>query len=91
MIQQDQPVLRTADWWIDKLDFETALLETMHHYGRFMARTVEPPGWTSQFRELFLDVAADLHDLRGGAAALAPALDPDSYDEPQTLAASLRR
>ena len=70
--------------------FETALLETMHHHARFMARTAEPPGWTSQFRELVLDIAADLHDLRGGAAALAPALDHDSYDEAQALASSLR-
>lgn len=70
--------------------FETALLETMHHHARFMARTAEPPGWTSQFRELVLDIAGDLHDLRSGAAALAPALDPDSYEEAQALAASLR-
>jgi len=70
--------------------FETALLETMHHHALFMARTAEPPGWTSQFRELVLDIAADLHDLRGGAPALAPALDPDNYDEAQALAASLR-
>ena len=62
----------------------------MHHHARFMARTAEPPGWTSQFRELVLDLAADLHDLRGGAAALAPAIDPDNYDEAQALTASLR-
>ena len=70
--------------------FETALLETMHHHARFMARTAERPGWTSQFRELVLDIAADLNDLRGGAASLAPALDHDSYDEAQALASSLR-
>ncbi len=70
--------------------FETALLETMHHHTRFMVRTAEPPGWTSQFRELVLDVAAAVHDLRGGGAALAPALDPDTYEESQALAASLR-
>ena len=34
---------------------EVALLETMHHHGLFMARTNEPPGWTSQFREIVLD------------------------------------
>jgi hypothetical protein len=70
--------------------FETALLETMHHHGRFMARTAEPPGWTSQFRELVMDVSADLHDLRKGVAEVAPALDPDRYDKAQELAASLR-
>ena len=44
--------------------FETAVLETMHHHGRFMAATAQPPGWTSQFREIVLDVDASLHDLR---------------------------
>ena len=70
--------------------FETALLETMHHHARFMARAAEPPGWTSQFRELVIDVSADLHDLRGGAAEMAPALDPYGYEEAQALAACLR-
>lgn len=70
--------------------FETGLLETMHHHAGFMARTAEPPGWTSQFRELVLDLGTDLHDLRGGDPVLAPALNPDSYDEAQVLAASLR-
>jgi hypothetical protein len=70
--------------------FETALLETMHHHARFMARTEEPPGWTSQFRELVLDLAADLHDLRGSDPAWHPALHPGDYAEAQTLAANLR-
>lgn len=47
-------------------------------------------GGASQCRELVLDVSADLQDLRGGAVTLAPALDTDSYDEAQALAASLR-
>jgi hypothetical protein len=45
--------------------FETALFETIHHHARFMARTAEAPGWTSQFREIVMSVSADLHDLRG--------------------------
>src|SRR3546814_20290516 len=48
--------------------FETALFETIHHHVRFMARTVEAPGWTSQFREIILSVSADLPDLRSLAA-----------------------
>jgi hypothetical protein len=50
--------------------FETALFETIHHHARFMARTKEAPGWTSQFREIVMSVDADLHDLRssGGGA-----------------------
>jgi hypothetical protein len=68
--------------------FETAMLETMHPHARFLMRTAEPPGWTSQFRELVLDVAANLHDLRNGDAA--PALDRDDYAAAQKLAAALR-
>lgn len=71
--------------------FETALLETMHHHARFMARTREAPGWTSQFRELSLDIAAEAHDLRGGDPAWDPALDPDDYAEAQALGAAMRR
>src|SRR3954453_8309641 len=43
--------------------FEVALFETIHHHGQFMARTNEPAGWTSQFREIVLDITAHLHDL----------------------------
>ena len=70
--------------------FETALLETMNHHSRFMMRTQEAPGWTSQFRELVMDLDATLHDLRGNNPAVAPALDPDSYVESQALAKALR-
>lgn len=69
--------------------YETALFETIHHHARFMARTAEAPGWTSQFREIVLTVAAGLHDLRGeddGGEALAP----DDYAAGQRLAAGLR-
>ncbi|WP_085340674.1 RES family NAD+ phosphorylase [Aquidulcibacter paucihalophilus] len=70
--------------------FETALFETIHHHGRFLARTGEAPGWTSQFREIVLSVDADLHDLRLGEPEHASALDPNSYVGSQTLAATLR-
>src|SRR3546814_19281510 len=69
--------------------FETALFETIHHHVRFMARTVEAPGWTSQFREIILSVSADLHDLRSLAAG-DPALDPDNYAASQALAVELK-
>ncbi len=69
--------------------FETALFETIHHHGRFMAATGEPPGWTSQFREIVLDVDANLNDLRGEAGQWAPALDPEDYGAAQALAATL--
>jgi hypothetical protein len=82
--------------------FETALFETMHHHARFMRRTNEAPGWTSQFRELVLRVDAHLHDLRGlhdpggsrdpsgGRTGLATVLDPDSYLASQALGRTLR-
>ena len=69
--------------------FETALMETMHHHACFMARTAEAPGWTSQFRELVLDIDADVHDLRGDPG-YAPALQGDDYRQAQALGASLR-
>lgn len=70
--------------------YETALFETIHHHARFMARTREAPGWTSQFREIVLTVDADLHDLRLAAEGVAGTLDPDSYAASQALAADLR-
>jgi RES domain len=70
--------------------FETALLETMHHHARFMARTAQAPGWTSQFREIVVDLAAGLHDLRDDDPHWRAALDPHDYTEAQMLGASLR-
>lgn len=69
--------------------FETALAETIHHHQRFMARTAEPAGWTSQFREIILDVAVLAHDLRD-EATYADALRPDDHSESRSLAADLR-
>ena len=70
--------------------FDVALLETAYHHGRFMARTNEPPGWTSQFREIVLDVTGDLHDLRTDDPAYTDVLDPDDYTAAQALGARLR-
>lgn len=69
--------------------FETALFETIHHHARFMAATAEPPGWTSQFREIILSVHADLHDLRQRGPG-DPVLDPASYRASQHLGAALK-
>ena len=70
--------------------FEVALLETIHHHERFMARTHEAAGWTSQFREILFNINAFLHDLRKPDAGQSHALDPESYDTSQALAARLR-
>jgi RES domain len=70
--------------------FEVALLETIHHHEHFMARTKEAPGWTSQFREIVMNIDARLHDLRMPDANLLQALDLDNYAISQLLAAQLR-
>jgi RES domain len=70
--------------------FEVALLETIHHHERFMARTKEAAGWTSQFREIVMNVDARLHDLRKPGADQLQALDPDSYAVSQALAVQSR-
>ena len=70
--------------------FEVALFETLHHHARFMARTQEPAGWTSQFREIVLDASAQLHDLRDRNAALGDVFLPDDYSAGQALGSQLR-
>ena len=70
-------------------EFQTALLETTFHHALFMSNTNEPPGWTSQFREIHLDIHADLHDLRGADPAYVEALDPASYQAAQGLGEQL--
>ena len=68
--------------------FETALFETMHHHARFMTATAQPLGWTSQFREIVLDVDASLHDVRT-LGSTTPILAPDDYTASQALGADL--
>lgn len=70
--------------------YEVALMETIHHHTEFMKATGEPPGWTSQFREIVLDVRAELHDLRAGDPAYGPLFDPEGYAASQALGLSLR-
>ncbi|KFB08266.1 RES family NAD+ phosphorylase [Nitratireductor basaltis] len=67
--------------------FEVALFETIHHHARFMAATREPAGWTSQFREIVLDVDAMLHDLRGEEGTAC--LHESDYAAPQRLGLEL--
>ena len=70
--------------------FEVALLETIHHHARFMLATAQPPGWTSQFREIVLEVDAELHDVRPLGTEAAPVLDPADYTASQALGIGLR-
>ena len=66
--------------------FEVALLETIHHHARFMSRTKEPAGWSSQFREIILNVSGQLHDARDYEAAHTS----DNYAASQSLGAALK-
>jgi hypothetical protein len=70
--------------------FETALFETIHHHERFMARTAEEPGWTSQFREIVMSAHAELHDLRVPELRNHPALARDDYAASRRLERALR-
>lgn len=68
--------------------FEVALFETIHHHARFMAATAQAPGWTSQFREIVLDVDGRLHDLHEAPPAV---FDPVDYAAAQAVAVELHR
>lgn len=70
--------------------FEVALLETVHHHARFMHATAQPPGWTSQFREIVLEVDASIHDIRPREAEAAAVLAPADYTVSQALGIGLR-
>jgi hypothetical protein len=67
--------------------FEVGLFETIHHHQVFMAATGERPGWTSQFREIVMDIEARLADLRTGL--MPEVLDPVDYAAAQALGAVL--
>lgn len=65
---------------------EVAIAETIHHHARFMGATSEPPGWTSQFRELIGAVDTDLDDVTD----CAEVLHPDDYGPSQCYGAERR-
>ena len=71
--------------------FEVALLETIHHHGHFMAQSREQPGWTSQFREIVLDIEAELHDLRINPLPSPDVLARSDYEASQALGKELRQ
>ncbi|MEX0344702.1 MAG: RES family NAD+ phosphorylase [Rhizobiaceae bacterium] len=71
-------------------EFKTALFETIYHHERFMAATNEEPGWTSQFREIVVDIDANLHDLRGDDPSFPALHHASDYSASQSVGASLR-
>ena len=66
--------------------FEAALMETVHHFERFMRGTNEPAG-DAQYRELIAAIGGRLHDLRGGG--FPECLAPDDWRPGQALGAAL--
>lgn len=70
-------------------DLPTAVAETVCHRERFMAYTREPPVQLDM-RVLRADLDGELHDLRGGAVALAALYHPSDYSASQAIARALR-
>ncbi|HEX7117761.1 MAG TPA: RES family NAD+ phosphorylase [Longimicrobiales bacterium] len=68
---------------------DTAVAETIWRRATFLARTAEPP-MHLDMRLLEADLAGELHDVRGMAAALPAVYDPDDYGASQALARDLR-
>lgn len=71
---------------------DTAISETAYHHGRFMAATSEPPGWTSDFRELVGKVTKQLHDITETPTYdCCLDVDPSNYGAAQSFAETLRK
>lgn len=66
-----------------------AVAETVHHTGRFLAATGEPP-CELDMRVLVAGVDAVLHDLRGAAPRFRRLYDPDDYTASQAFGRELR-
>lgn len=69
--------------------FEVALMETVHHFGRFLAATDEPGPLEEDFRVLVGGIDAALHEIRDDPT-FTDHHDPDCYAASQTLARRLR-
>lgn len=68
----------------------TAVAETRHHHGRFLAATREGP-MHLPMRLYHVAIDARLHDLRPAAAVPAAVFDADDYTAARALGARLRR
>lgn len=71
------------------LTLDTAIAETKHHRGKFLAATDEP-AQEIDMRVYAVDLAADLHDIRPLVNNHAHLYDPDTYIHAQGLATELR-
>ena len=66
----------------------TAVAETRHHHGRFLAATAQPPTHLPM-RLYSVAIDARLHDLRPPGSVAAAIYDPDDYTAAQALGARL--
>lgn len=71
-------------------DLETAIAETRYHRERFMLATAQTH-MELDMRVYVIDLAGDLHDLRGQKAAYPLVYHNDNYAAAQHLAKSLRK
>ena len=71
------------------LDLDTAIAETRHHRELFMKATDEPPQ-DLDMRVYAVDLAADLHDIRGLGHHRADLYHPDHYATAQVFAGTLQ-
>lgn len=70
-------------------ELETAVAETRHHRERFM-RATRQGSMEFDMRVYVLDLAGDLHDIRGMADALSEVYDRHDYSAGQSLGRRLR-
>ncbi|WP_284176694.1 RES family NAD+ phosphorylase [Rhabdaerophilum sp. SD176] len=71
-------------------DLETAIAETRYHRERFMLATAQAQ-MELDMRVYVIDLAGDLHDLRGQKAGYPLVYHNDNYAAAQHLAKSLRK
>lgn len=71
-------------------DLETAIAETRHHRERFMRATAQPR-MELDMRVYLVDLAGDLHDLRGRKTEYPLVYHNDNYAAARHLAKSLRK
>jgi len=71
-------------------DRATAMAETRHHHGRFLAATRQGP-MHLPMRLYTVVVDARLHDLRPAASVDAAVFDPDDYTVSRSLGARLHK
>ncbi|MEM7506637.1 MAG: RES family NAD+ phosphorylase [Pseudomonadota bacterium] len=76
-------------WYVARA-LETALRETVYHWGRFARDSADPPGRAEDMRVLTTPLNARLIRVGDLGEDAAPLLDPDSYVASQRFGAQVR-